>query len=289
LPDDYKNLALPHQEPGTRSSSALPYELYTEGKLDGPQTSFVLSLHAADKRLGDKAVGVPFTVYAPGNYLQAADAGARISVAGDHAVSAPDAGAHPAAALVMKPVKTWSYAVAPGDTLTDSFPLSSFDQGQYHLRVYGPNGYFREFKGSADNPALDIACTYTETPAARSLMADRATGPSGRPAGGAHTAGPSAHLTGGISISFQPVGDTLTYDVTVVDHAYGKNDKQLTITAERQPHGISPFVLDLDTVNGWYDVSVLIRGYEAFEVRYAGRVETGEHSITDPFMGRVIL
>ena len=27
----------------------------------------------------------------------------------------------------------------------------------YHLRVYGPNGFFREFKGSAHDPLIDIA------------------------------------------------------------------------------------------------------------------------------------
>jgi phospholipase C len=37
--------------------------------------------------------------------------------------------------------------------------------------------------------------------------------------------------------------------------------------------------------HGWYDVSVSVEGGE---VRYAGRVETGATSITDPAMGGVV-
>jgi phospholipase C len=95
-------------------------------------------------------------------------------------------------------------------------------------------------------------------------------------------------LTGGISIRFQPLGDVLQYDVEVVDYAYRMNAKRFTLSAERVPHGISPFMLDLDTREGWYDAGIRIRGYEGFEVRYAGRVETGAPGITDPFMGGLV-
>ena len=289
LPEDYRKLSpadiaassyMPRQEAGTRSSSALPYELYVQGKLDAQRSAFVLSMEASARRLGDKAVGAPFNVYAPGNYLQANAEGAGY-LNGKAGYGAGAAGNAPAGNVpVMKPVKAWSYAVAPGDTLSDRFPLSSFEQGSYHLRVYGPNGYFREFKGNADDPELDITCNYTEATGG-------GPGSTGhRPSAGGP--GSTGRLTGDISISFQPIGDTLKYDVEVVDNAYRKNDKRLTIEAERLSHGIAPFVLDLDSVNGWYDVSIRIKGYESFEVRYAGRVETGEHSITDPFMGGVI-
>ena len=282
LPTDYKRLDkasiaqaasfIPRQEQGTRPSSALPYELYTEGQVDKHQPVFVLQMHA-----GNKSVGAPFNVYAPGNYLQ---------------TTLPLNGLVPGSTTpTMLPVKAWSYAVAPGDTLTETFPLSSFEGGNYHLRVYGPNGYFREFRGNADNPELDVACLYTEAEGS-----SRRSGPSGpsalagrsRRSGASGSSGASASLTGGISISFQPTGDTLRYDVEVIDQTYHTNNKTFTIEAERQPHGVSPFVLDLDTVNGWYDVTVRIKGYDAFEVRYAGRVETGAHSITDPFMGGTV-
>ena len=43
------------------------------------------------------------------------------------------------------------YAVRAGDTLKDEWDLSS-DLGIYHLRVYGPNGFFREFTGDNTDP-----------------------------------------------------------------------------------------------------------------------------------------
>jgi phospholipase C len=39
---------------------------------------------------------------------------------------------------------------------------------------------------------------------------------------------------------------------------------------------------------GWYDFSVKLKGNQQFERRYAGRVETGKPTKTDPFMGRMV-
>ncbi len=44
------------------------------------------------------------------------------------------------------------FAVKSADHLSASWPLMEFENNIYHLRVYGPNGFFREFKGSADDP-----------------------------------------------------------------------------------------------------------------------------------------
>lgn len=35
----------------------------------------------------------------------------------------------------------------------------------------------------------------------------------------------------------------------------------------------------------WYDFSVTIEAFEGFERRFAGRVETGNHGLSDPAMG----
>ncbi len=32
--------------------------------------------------------------------------------------------------------------------------LDEFENGAYHLKVYGPNGFYREFKGNANDPAI---------------------------------------------------------------------------------------------------------------------------------------
>ena len=225
----------PFQEKGTRPSSALAYDLYAEGYLDKPSGEFVLSLESSKARFGAAALGAPFNVYAPGDYMQVLRRNGQPM-------------GHP----VMAPVKFWSYAVVAGDTVSDRYPLVNFAGGAYHLRVYGPNGYFREFRGNAQDPDLRLRCAYTPA--------------------------------GGLSVVFTGV---TAYDVEVVDHAYGQNNKRFKIFADQTTHAPSPFVLDLDTVQGWYDVSVKIGGADAFEVRYAGRVETGKPSISDPFMGGV--
>jgi phospholipase C len=46
-------------------------------------------------------------------------------------------------------------------------------------------------------------------------------------------------------------------------------------------------VLPLQRSHSWYDFTVKAKGSEA-EARFAGRVETGKPSFTDPLMGRVV-
>jgi phospholipase C len=139
----------------------------------------------------------------------------------------------------MDPVKTWSYAVTPGDQLSDRFPLAHFAGGAYHLRVYGPNGFYREFKGSAQDPDVRVNAKYTRA--------------------------------GALSLVFEA---SQPLDVTIEDHGYGQNNKNFKL----EKGG----AVDLDTMQGWYDVSVRIGDYEA---RFAGRVENGKDSISDPVMG----
>ncbi len=154
--------------------------------------------------------------------------------------------------------------MAAGDNLTDSYPLEGFGEGNYHLRVYGPNGYFRAFRGNADDPSLSVNCHYQQA------------------------AGPRKQLTGDIALHFRLGSPGDHFDITVTDNAYKKNEQSFSISAENLPHGDSPFVLELASTQGWYDYTVRVRGHEDFEVRYAGRVETGAPGITDPFMGGVV-
>jgi phospholipase C len=109
-----------HQEPGTRSACALPYELYAEGGLTPDGTHYALRLTAGGAVHGNKSAGAPFNVYLR-NLNKAA------------------AGAFQAA----------TYAVKAGDTLRPEFPLSLFAGSLYSIEVYAPNGFYRAFSGSA--------------------------------------------------------------------------------------------------------------------------------------------
>jgi len=191
--------ALSLQEPGIRPSSALPYQLYADGKLSSDKKSFELTMQAQQAVFGDQAAGAPFNVYAPGEYLT------------------PDS--EKTSKKIFEPVRSWHFAVKAGDTLTDAWPLSAFKENGYHLRVYGPNGFFRELKGNEKDPQIQISCGYERSRLLKNT------------------------LTGNIALKGS---------------------------------------------HGWYDFTISIKEHPAFSKRYAGRVETGKESYSDPFMGKVI-
>ena len=72
--------------------------------------------------------------------------------------------------------------------------------------------------------------------------------------------------------------------ITIKDQGYGKAAVKKKIPAS----GTAELVLDLKKSHGWYDFSVLADGLDAFEERYAGRVETGVESFSDPVMGGIL-
>ncbi|HXB63160.1 MAG TPA: phospholipase C, phosphocholine-specific [Acidobacteriaceae bacterium] len=147
-----------------------------------------------------------------------------------------------------------SHTVAAGDSLQESWPLDSFSGGTYRFEVYGPNGFFREFAGSRSDPALAIACEYeVEAPDPK-------------------------RLTGHIVLQLANTGSK-PYAIEIVDHAYGAAPVRKRIS------GKEVVVLNLEQSFGWYDFSVKVDGFADFEKRYAGHVETGRHSASDPFMG----
>jgi phospholipase C len=79
--------------------------------------------------------------------------------------------------------------------------------------------------------------------------------------------------------------DTQPLSIEITDHAYksGNHSKVLNVNAS------SKLVLDLSKSFGWYDFSVKIKGNQVFEQRFAGHVETGQASFTDPAMGRAVI
>lgn len=45
------------------------------------------------------------------------------------------------------------------------------------------------------------------------------------------------------------------------------------------------FFLPLKLTANWYDFTVKVAGLETFSRRFAGRMETGRHSLSDPALG----
>lgn len=63
---------------------------------------------------------------------------------------------------------------------------------------------------------------------------------------------------------------------------YGKNKVRRAVPVS----GAVTIILDLKKSFGWYDFSIKVKGNKSFIKRYAGHVETGEPSYSDPFMGQ---
>jgi len=227
----YLSALMPKQEKGIRTSRALPYQLAADGKLNADKNAFTITFNADNKLFGKQAAGAPFNVYAPGKFKVA-----------DKFVD----------------VHTWAFAVIAGDTISRQWNLSDFENNQYHLRTYGPNGFFREFMGTAADPEIDISITPQYNG-------------KGVP-------------TGNLEIKVTNLSKTKDYTVELKDNAYKTNPKSNTIKAGLH----SALVLDLSKSFNWYDFSATIKGFEDFEKRYAGHIETGKQSFTDPLMGEVV-
>lgn len=236
--DPYRSLLL--QEPGIRPSSALPYQLYADGKLSSDKKSLELTMQAQHAVFGDRAAGAPFIVYAPGEYLT------------------PDSERN--GKKVFEPVRAWHFAVKAGDALTDQWPLSAFKEKGYHLRVYGPNGFFRELAGNEKDPRIQIDCVYQQN----RLLKNK--------------------LTGNIEIKIANPNDRSAYTIAITDNAYNAKP----VSKRIMPSAQETIVLDLKESYGWYDFSVSVKEHPGFIKRYAGRVETGKESYSDPFMGKAV-
>jgi phospholipase C len=154
-----------------------------------------------------------------------------------------------------KGMKVATYAVKLGDTLHQELPLSHFADGRYAIDVHGPNGFYRSFTGDSQSPAVQVNTAYERR-------------------------GPQ--LTGNLQLSLRNTGER-PLTVTVHDNSYKTAAVTRTIPAGHD----TAIVLNLQQSHNWYDFTVKTEGSDA-EAHYAGRVETGRPSFTDPLMGGVV-
>ncbi|MED5618177.1 phosphocholine-specific phospholipase C [Ideonella sp. BN130291] len=148
-----------------------------------------------------------------------------------------------------------SYTVEPQRLLSDSWPLVAIGASEYDITVHGPNGFLRAFKGSvagARPSQLDVRASYDE---GRETLILTLSNNGLRPAA---------------------VNVDCGYTGQRVPALLGPGDS----TSQRWL---------LQRQHSWYDLRISIEGDSAFEVRFAGHMETGEPSISDPMMGRVAL
>jgi phospholipase C len=212
---------MPQQEPGLRPSCALPYELAVDGSLTQDRKQFQIQFEARNQQFGEQSAGSPFTAYA---YLKPGDLHVR------------------------------NYAVSPGRKVEDSWALGEFENGRYELAVYGPNGFYREFRGDSSDPPVDVSCGYD-------LLKSK-----------------KSESFGSAIIQFKNRG-VQALSIEILD-AYNHTPQRATIA----PGEVLSLASDTCGSFGWYDLQVRVDAYERFVKRYAGRLECGKSSFSDPAM-----
>ncbi|WP_461396685.1 phosphocholine-specific phospholipase C [Flavitalea sp.] len=140
------------------------------------------------------------------------------------------------------------YTVEAGKSLTDSW---AFNESGYDLEVYGPNGYFRKFTGKGFEFEPEISLTYN-------------------------------HRRGGIGLEIVNKSSE-TIDVIITGNAYDYGSPLKV----KVPGGKSvKKKWKLEPSGNWYDFSV--NTGNTYLRRFAGRVETSKHGISDPAMATEI-
>ncbi|CAN5419382.1 phospholipase C, phosphocholine-specific [soil metagenome] len=203
------------QEPGTRPSCPLPYELTVNAERVGDQLRVAMEAH--DTAFGEKAQGAPFNAYS-------------LVLTQKHGQ--------------MSAIR--AYAVQPGKVVTDEFPTGD----TYVVRIDGPNGFLREF-------LEDVTMSHGMGAKVRCLGGKK---PSGK-----------------VEIRLSKLGDGEA-SVEIHNKAYGTPVQRKIFKAGEE----RTVIIDTAKNHGWYDFTIQAEG---LAYRYAGRVETGKWSITDPAMG----
>lgn len=149
----------------------------------------------------------------------------------------------------------WHYTAGAHEELSDSFPAA--DDGGYELSVHGPNGFFRRIQGNAAGAGAEI-----EVSAATAVT---------------HA---GAVISPGILLTLKNAG-TGERKVTIRD---GYTGQLVTVPVPGGAKVEKSF--PLDGSHGWYDLLAETEGDASFRRHFAGHVETGQDSVSDPLMGK---
>jgi phospholipase C len=195
---------------------------------------FEITFSVANDLPALQADGAPFNVYVPGKYSFTENN-----------------------QKIVEDVKASSFAVRSGEELQANWPLENFENEIYHLRVYGPNGFYREYAGDKNDPSLSVSFAYEKKNSPQ-------------------------NFSGNVILILKNTGKE-NLPIEIIDNSY-KNPRQSFELAASDKKEI---VLNLAKSYNWYDTSIKIKGKDIFEKRFAGRVEAGAPGKSDPFMGSV--
>jgi len=214
---------LPKQEKGIKPANSVPYEGYAHGVL-GADQQFKIDFTAGNKIFGNEASGIGFNVYGSGG-------------------------------------KTWAFTADAGDTISYTWPLGSFENNQYDLKVHSVNGFYRHYTGNANDPKIQIRLLYQNSKT-----------PGNKP-------------DGNVYVYIKRSSGNGPLELTLTDNAYGGKPIKISLSAKQQEIVIP---VNLKTSHSWYDLTLKAKGFDNFSQQFAGHVELGKESFTDPLMGEVV-
>ena len=156
-----------------------------------------------------------------------------------------------------------NFTVEPQRLLSASWAAAA-DDGSYDLSVTGPNGFLRAFKGKvrADASKLLVRASYDE----------------GR-------LGITLTIT---NVGPQPVSLRVRDGYAGNDHHEHRDGAGDDRWGDRlRVNQSTSKYWPLERSRGWYELEITVDGDAAFVARFAGHVENGDDSISDPLMGRI--
>lgn len=153
--------------------------------------------------------------------------------------------------------RNWFFAVKAGDELSYSWPVKSFAHGRYDLRLHGPNGFYRMMKGDENDAVLvNVSAELNKL---------------------------TKKPTGKLKIELSNLSNK-PQQVNVKDLSYKQAGTVKTIAAN-----VKEIVLmDVKSSHHWYDVEITVKENTEFKQQFAGHIETGQESFTDPLMGGMV-
>jgi phospholipase C len=141
----------------------------------------------------------------------------------------------------------WYYTVEAGKSLSATWPT----QAAYDYSVYGPNGFMRQFRGdlSSGKTVLRTALSYDRNLGSAVLELAN-----------------DGHDSCNVTVENLYSGESVTYALRP-----GEREQKVWYLASSY---------------GWYDLVVKADAQSGFVQRFAGHVETGAPSVTDPAMAQ---
>ncbi len=143
--------------------------------------------------------------------------------------------------------KNWNFGVNEKSPLNYKWTASELHNGMYHFNVHSFNGFYRSFKGNVNQPEVEIDFK-TNLDQTISIILENKTNK---------------------ALSFY-----------VQDVVYSKTSSKIKVKAKAKYQ----IKLEYLKYKGWYDVVISLADYPDYVSQYAGHIEDGENSITDPYM-----